>query len=142
MGLETLSGVVSQVHHSSETSGKISGSGGRTSGSIHTTQVLTFRVNNKPAQIKLASAASITESDEVSLKGKTKNGTFIAKAMKNNTTGAIDSLPAWQHYLGGGVLILFGLPLSTLIIGIPVLIAGIYYCYQGFITNKAVSELA
>ena len=87
----TLSGAVSNLQFSSETSGQIQGSHGRVSGSMHTKQVVTFRVDGKPAQIKLLGQPSLNDGDVVVLSGTEKNGTFHARAMRNETTGAIDT---------------------------------------------------
>lgn len=134
----TLSGPVSNLQFSSETSGQIQGSHGRVSGNVHTKQVVTFRVDGKPAQIKLLGQPSLNEGDVVVLSGKQKNGTFHARAMRNETTGAIDHRPATPSLVLGGLFLVIGLPLSMVIIGLPFVAVGAYNIYDGLQTRKAI----
>lgn len=135
----TLSGAVSNLQFSSETSGQIQGSHGRVSGSMHTKQVVTFRVDGKPAQIKLLGQPSLNDGDVVVLSGKEKNGTFHARAMRNETTGAIDHRPATPSLVLGGLFVLIGLPLSMIIVGLPFVAVGAYNIYDGLQTRKAIA---
>lgn len=141
MSLIKLSGTVSTLQHSTETEGTITGGRNRVQGRVSSKQVITFRVGDKPVQMKLESATSVTEGDKVTLIGVEKRGTFIARAMRNETTGAIDSLPAWKSYLLGGLFTVLSLPMLYILIGIPFLIIGIYTLYQGYLTTNAVGQL-
>jgi hypothetical protein len=137
--VSTLSGVVSNLQFSSETSGQIQGSHGRVSGNVHTKQVVTFRVDGRPAQIKLLGQPSLNDGDVVVLTGKEKNGTFHARAMRNETTGAIDHRPANPSIILGGLFLVIGLPLSAIIIGLPFVGLGAYNIYDGLQTRQAIA---
>lgn len=134
---ETLSGTVSKLQFSSEVSGHVSGSYGRVQGRTQTRQVTTFRVDGKPAQIKLPGQPSISEGDVVLLAGKVKNGTFHARAMRNETSGALDHPPTLGNFIGGGAALLLGLPLSLILIGLPFVVVGAWAIWDGLQTNKA-----
>lgn len=136
--VSTLSGVVSNLQFSSETSGQVHGSHGRVSGSMHTKQVVTFRVDGRPAQIKLLGQPSINDGDVVVITGKEKNGTFHARAMRNETTGAIDHRPANPSLILGGLFLVLGIPLSFVIIGLPFVAVGAYNIYDGLQTRQAI----
>lgn len=135
---ETISGTVSKLQFSSETSGHVSGSYGRVQGSTHTKQVVTFRVNNRPAQIKLLGQPSISDGDVVLLGGAMKDGTFHARAMRNETSGAIDHRPAVPSLVIGSLFLVIGLPLSIVIIGLPFVAFGAYNIWDGLRTKKAI----
>jgi hypothetical protein len=138
---DILSGTVSKLQFSSEVSGHVSGSHGRVQGSTHTKQVTTFRVDGKPAQIKLPGQPSISEGDVVLLAGKEKNGTFRARAMRNDTSGALDHPPTLGNFIGGGAALLLGLPLSLILIGLPFVAIGAWAIWDGLQTNKAIALL-
>jgi hypothetical protein len=137
--VSTLSGVVSNLQFSSETSGQVHGSQGRVTGSMHTKQVVTFRVDGRAAQIKLLGQPSINDGDVVVITGKEKNGTFHARAMRNETTGAIDHRPANPSIILGGLFLVIGLPLSMIIIGLPFVGLGAYNIYDGLQTRQAIA---
>lgn len=139
--LETLSGKVSHLQFSSEVTGHVSGSHGRVSGQTRTKQVVTFRVDGKPAQIKLPGQPSISEGDSMVLAGKSKNGTFHARAMHNLTAGAIDHLPTTANLVWGGILVVLGLPLSLVIIGLPFLAIGAWGVWEGLQNKNAVEQV-
>jgi hypothetical protein len=138
---ESLAGKVSHLQFSSEVTGHISGSHGRVSGQMQTKQVVTFRVDGKPAQIKLKGQPSLSEGDMVVLAGKSKNGTFHARAMHNRTAGAVDHLPVIPNLVWGGVLVVLGIPLSLIIIGLPFLAIGIYGVWEGLQIKNAAAQV-
>lgn len=139
---ETLSGTVSMLQFSSETTGQVSGSYGRVQGSTHTKQVATFRVDGRPAQIKLLGQPSLSNGDVVLLAGAMKNGTFHARAMRNESSGAIDHRPAVPSLVLGGLMLALGLPLSIVIIGLPFVAFGIYNIWDGLKTKKAITAVS
>ncbi len=134
----TLSGVLSQVHHSSETSGAIGKSGGQ----VHTKQVLTLRVDGKPAQIKLPSAPSLSEGERVTLIGHEKQGTFIGRAMRNDSTGAIYSPPTAPYFIMGALFIIVGVLTLMFVVGIIFIGVGAYNLYLGYLNTQAVGALS
>jgi hypothetical protein len=98
-----------------------------------------FRINGRPATIKLANAANLGEGDQVTVAGREKQSGFVGYALRNDTTGAIYSLPSWMPYIAGGLLVLIGLPLSAILIGIPFLGLGLWALYVGRRNASAVS---
>jgi len=137
--IEVISGKVSMLQFSSETTGQIGGSGGRVSGNIHTKQVITFRVDGRPAQIKLAGQPSLTEGDNVVLAGNLKNGTFHARAMRNDSTGAIDHQPSTGLIALGAVMIALGVVLLVVLVGVLFIGFGTWNVYQGLQNRKSVA---
>ncbi len=132
-----LRGTLNQHHHSSETSGAI----GKNGGNVHTKAVLTMRVDTKPAQIKLPNAPSLNDGEKVTLVGKDKQGTFIARAMRNDTTGAIYQVPTIPYFIMGGLFILLGLMTLIFVVGIVFLPVGAYNLYLGYLNVEAVNQI-
>lgn len=126
MALTTLSGTISNIRHSTETSGQV----GRQGGAVGTAQVLAFRVDNTSAQIKLKGVPDIQDGDPVTLAGSVKNGTFVALAMRNDKTNAVYTLPAAIGFFLGGMLILLGILTLACLVGIVFIGAGIYTLWE------------
>lgn len=137
--IEVISGKVSMLQFSSETTGQFSGSGGRVSGNIHTKQVITFRVDGRPAQIKLPGQPSLTEGDSVVLAGSVKNGTFYARAMRNDSTGAIDHQPTTGLIALGAIMIALGVVLLIVLVGVLFIAFGGWNVYQGLQNRQSVA---
>jgi hypothetical protein len=137
MAIETFSGVVSGIRHSTETVGHV----GREGGSVATGQVLAFRVDDRPAQIKLKDLPDVRDGERVTLAGRLKNGTFHALALRNDQTRAVYSTNALPGYVMGGLLVLIGLPLSLVIVGLPLLAGGAYTLYQAWSYSTAAKML-
>jgi len=137
MSLATLSGVVTGIRHSTETVGHV-GKGG---GQIHTGQVLTFRIDDQPAQIKLKDMPDIREGERVTLAGRLKNGTFQALALRNDQTRAIYAMPAVAGYVMGGLMVALGIPLLFILVGVLFIGFGGYTLYQAHNYAKAASML-
>ena len=81
--------------------------------------LVTFRLNNRPARIKIRDSASISEGDQVMIAGNDKQGTLEGLALKNLTTGAIHHNPYQMPLIGGIVAMVISIPLAFLLIGIP-----------------------
>jgi hypothetical protein len=141
MALETLAGKVDKLHQSTETSGHIAGNRGYVSGNVSSQQVMSFRLDGKPVQLKLKNAFGLSDGDDVAVSGKSKNGTLHALAVFNASTGASDSQPTTLLTVVGSLLFVLGIPLSFLIIGIPILLLGGVVAYQGYRNTQAVKLL-
>lgn len=80
-------------------------------GTAHT---VTLRVNDVPTSLRVDALPSIAEGDEVVAVGKFRDGTFVAAALGNLTTGAkyipssTPSVVAAAVFMGIGLLALFG----------------------------------
>lgn len=136
-----IHGEVSQLSWASETTGTISGGRNVTSGAVDTWQIATFRIDKTPVQMKLDTQASICDGDSVAVAGCYKKGVFIARAIKNNTTNVISTLPAWKYKAMGVVLMIIGILLTIFLIGIPIILLGAYTFYQGALITKAVEMI-
>lgn len=138
MALTTLSGTVSGIRHSSETSGHI----GKNGGNVHTKQVIALRVDGKPAEIKLMSMPDVQDGERVTLAGRMKNGSFRALAMRNEKTGAIYRMPTTLAYVFGALLVLVGLPLLLVVVGVLFIGAGAWTLYEAWTHTQAAKLLA
>jgi hypothetical protein len=113
MALTTLTGTVSGIRHSTEMRGTMN----RDSGSVKTAQVISFRVGDRSAQIKLPDVPDIRDGDQVTLAGEDKNGIFKAYALRNDQTRAIYSVPTTAGTIMGWLMIAVGVLLLVFIIG-------------------------
>ena len=137
MSLTTLSGVVTGIRHSTETVGHV----GKNGGHIHTGQVLAFRVDDHPAQLKLKDMPDIREGERVTLAGRQKNGTFQALALRNDQTRAVYATPAAAGYVMGGLMVALGVPLLFVLVGVLFIGFGGYTLYQAHNYSKAAGML-
>ncbi len=133
MALTTLSGTVSGIRHSSETSGHI----GKNGGNVHTKQVIAFRVDGKPAEIKLMNMPDVQDGEHVTLAGRMKNGSFRALAMRNDQTRAVYKMPTTLAYVFGALLVLVGLPLLLILVGVLFIGAGAWTLYEAWTHTQA-----
>ncbi|NIM43967.1 MAG: hypothetical protein GTN84_22250 [Hydrogenophaga sp.] len=137
MSLTTLSGTVSGIRHSSETSGHI----GKNGGNVHTKQVIAFRVDGQPAEIKLMNMPDVQDGERVTLAGRMKNGSFRALAMRNDQTRAIYGMPTTMAYVFGALLVLVGLPLLLVLVGVLFIGAGAWTLYEAWLHTQAANLL-
>lgn len=137
MGLTTLSGPVSGIRHSTETRGTV----GRDGGSVKTAQVISFRVGERSAQIKLAEVPDLREGDEVTLAGSEKQGVFRALALRNDKTRAVYSIPTWVGYLMGATLVALGLMTLFILVGVVFIAGGAWTLYEASTYTRAVRLL-
>lgn len=138
MNVEILEGSLTGIHHSTETSGRIStDSTGRVNGQINSIGVMNFRVNGTPVQLKMKSAISMQDKDKVVVAGKMKNGTLQACGIYNKTSGAIDCQPDTVLKVGGGLIIALSIPLLIWIVGIGTMPLGIFLFYTGMFNQKS-----
>lgn len=129
MALSTLSGIASHLQRGSETVGHM----GRDGGSMHTKQLISLRVNGRPAEIKLVSLPALEDGEAVTLAGREKGGVFQALAMRNDATGAIYTLPTLATWLFGAVALMLGLLLLVVLVGVVFIgvgLAALYVAYQ------------
>jgi hypothetical protein len=134
MSISILTGKVSHVDHSTETSGTISANRG---GQIRSAHAWSFRINNRPAIYKSRSTASFSDGDVMTAAGADKNGTFKIVSCRNETTGAVYEAPATLICICAGVIILISLPLLMVAVGFLLLPLGIYFLMLGLKMSKA-----
>lgn len=139
--MDALTGVASSVRHSTETHGSISGSHGRVSGSVNTTHVCTLRVDGLPVRIKLPGATNLDDGDVVTIVGARRADGFKGYVLRNESTGTVHSYATWPGYLLAVLAIAMGIPLSFLIIGLPLLGVGIYVGWLSVRQTKALGLL-
>lgn len=141
MSMETLSGEVSQVRHSTETSGAISGSRGRVRGSVSTSHVCTMLVGKVPITMKLPGATNLNDGDIVTVVGLRKPAGLKGIVLRNESLGTLHHSPTWVGYVLATLLLMLGIPLSFVIIGLPFLGIGIYILYLSIQQTKAIGLL-
>lgn len=137
LNFKTISGVVSNLQFSTETSGSMN----KGSGSVHTKQTATFRLDGRSVVIKLPERPDIAEGERVTVVGEEKKGMFKALVMRNDATNVIFTLPAWQFYLFGGVMLLLGIMTLIIILGIFVIPVALFIIFQGYRYAHAVKIL-
>lgn len=122
MAVQLLKGVASGVERSINTVGW----GNSKRSQTETQQVLVMRLDGKPLQCKSEGMFSVRDGEFVVAAGTMKNGMLEAHALQNMTTGAAHLPPTKRAYLAGVLLCVLGLPLSLLLIGLPLLGVGVY----------------
>lgn len=137
MGLTTITGTVSNLQFSSETSGSIN----KGSGSIHTKQVVSFRLDKKSVFIKLPDRPDIAEGETVTVAGTDKNGLFKGLAIRNDNTNVVFGYSVMQLYIIGGLFSLLGLMTLIILVGVIILPIGLYVLYEASVHGKAQSML-
>ena len=130
-----LSGQVSHVTTTSTVQGEVK----RGKGRVHTFHKTDFRVGGKAAVFK--ASINIADGDQVTLVGKLKGGELHARAIRNEQTGVIHSGITTAAYVSGGILVVVGLPLSLIIIGIPLVAFGGWVLFEGYMNQLAIKHL-
>ena len=127
-----------EVSHLSTTS-TVSGSVRRGKGNVSTSHKTDMRVDGQAAVFN--ASVNIADGDKVTLVGKTKNGEFRARALRNEETGVVYSGMTTLAYIIGGLCVIAGIPGSFIIIGIPLLAAGIWLIFEGYMNRSAIKSL-
>jgi hypothetical protein len=127
MAQEVLEGLVSDIERGSETAG--GGSTHAVHGRIHisTRQLLILRIGGRPAELKSNSMFIVKEGDRIIAAGPVKNGVMRIGAANNLTAGNQYRPQINLAWLAAALLFLMGLPLSLLLIGLPLLALGVFY---------------
>jgi hypothetical protein len=134
MSVSLITGKISHIDHSTETSGHITANRG---GQIQTAHAWSFRLNNRPSVYKSRQTASFSDGDELTAAGQDQHGTFMIISCRNETTGAVYESPATMVRVAAALMIVLGLPLMALIIGFLMLPLGIYFLMLGQKMAKA-----
>jgi hypothetical protein len=143
MALTEWSGVASHVRDGTEIRGAVSGGAGGVHGGVQTRQVLTFRVEGRPVEIKLTSPATLADGDRVRVIGKERNGILRARAMRNETTGAVHAVEAWRLYGLGACFMILGLPAMAFPpVGVPVFLVGPLLFRDSYKTTQSAKRLS
>ncbi|MCE9593000.1 MAG: hypothetical protein K8S98_02300 [Planctomycetes bacterium] len=101
-----------------------------------------FRIGNRPARLELAMAPQLREGDVVTIAGYERAHGFVGYALANHTTGAICADVSWPYALAGGALVLIGVPLSMVVLGIPLFAAGVWLLHVAHRNAEACRLLA
>jgi hypothetical protein len=128
MSTEIYKGTVSHVNAGTNVHGNISTSGitGKTSGSVSSSNSYSFRVDGKPVGFSCGASVSLSDGDYVVVAGKMKKGQMEARALKNVTTSAeYNNHSSWDT-ISGWLCILAGIPMIVILLGIPIIIGGVY----------------
>lgn len=135
MNLISISGKVGNVRIISSTSG------GTVPGTyrikIDTSHTTSFRVNGK--QMVARGALTISDGDYATIVGIERSGKFFAYAMRNDATGdeKIEKIPS---YILPVALIIFGVPLIPFIVGVPMIMLGIWLVFKTRSKKKIIAD--
>lgn len=125
--IEIVEGIASHVSRGANVHGHISTSGitGKTSGSISSANVYTFRVNGRPVEFNTQDALSLADGDAVCVAGIVKKGHLHCHALKNlNTQAEHTNYHSMTELVGCGV-ILFGVLTLIILVGFVMLPLGV-----------------
>jgi hypothetical protein len=139
-----VDGIVSDIQRGSETVG--GGSTIRGTGTIQvgTNQMMTMRIGNKAAELKSKSMFIVKDGERVIAAGTDKQGVLKIGAVHNLSGGTYYHPPIMLGWLIVGLSFLLGVPLSFILIGLPLVAFGIYMVYvvQGWKRSIAMVEEA
>lgn len=125
--IEILEGVVSHASRGASVYGDISTSGitGKTSGSISSANVYSFRVNGRPVEFKTQDALSMADGDTVSVAGVVKNGHLHCYALRNlNTQAEHNNYHSMTEFFGYAA-IMFGILTLIIVVGFVMIFLGV-----------------
>lgn len=107
---------------------------------VSTTTRKEFRIDGKV--IRFSGDANVNDGDDIEISGKSNGGEFKAFIIINHTTGVkYGGYKSWL-WLVCLLMILPGAVLSVVIIGIPILIWGLYFAREQIETKKAEEVLS
>ena len=123
-----VDGIVSDIQRGSETVG--GGSTIRGTGTIQvgTNQMMTMRIGNKAAELKSKTMFIVKEGERVIAAGTDKAGVLKIGAAHNLSAGTYYHPPIMLGWLIIVLSLLLGVPLSLIIIGLP-LVAFVIYLF-------------
>ena len=125
-----VDGIVSDIQRGSETVGGGSTLHGTGTIQVSTNQVMTMRIGNKAAELKSKSMFVVKEGERVIAAGTEKQGVLKIGAAHNLSAGTYYHPPIMLGWLIVGLSLLLGVPLSFIIIGLPLVAFGIYMIYM------------
>lgn len=131
----TLSGKVSHLSTTSTVHGSVNKGKGR----VNTSHETNFRVDGQA--VVFNDSTNTVDGDHVTLIGKVKRGEFHARVLRNDETGVVYSGMTTLAYILGAVFIIIGIPTSFIIVGIPLIGAGIWLIIHGLTTRSAIKNL-
>jgi hypothetical protein len=109
--METLTGIVSNLRHSTE----VYGGGDQGTGTKH---VAVFELSGRPVELKLTESIFVSAGDEVIVAGDARRGLLRGMAYRNKTKG-VDGKGPWLPYWIVGVVfcaIVVFLPIGVFLI--------------------------
>lgn len=139
MSMSVLTGPATRVELAMRSGGE---EHGRQAGSFEGRRPFSFHIGNRPTLLQLAGEPKVREGDVVTIAGHEKSYAFVGYALANHTTGATYAPVAWPYYILGGLLVVVGIPLSTILIGIPLFAAGVWLLYVAHRNARALRLLA
>ena len=139
-----VDGIVSDIQRGSETVGGGSTLGGTGTIQVSTNQVMTMRIGNKAAELKSKSMFVVKEGERVIAAGTEKHGVLKIGAACNLSAGTYYHPPIMLGWVIVGLSLLLGMPLSFIILGLPLVAFAFYMIYlvQGWKKSLAMVEEA
>jgi hypothetical protein len=124
-----VDGIVSDIQRGSETVGGGSTIRGTGTVQISSNQMMTMRIGNKVAELKSKSMFAVKDGERVIAAGTEKQGVLKIGAIHNVSAGTYYHPPVMLGWLIAGSSLVLGVPLSFIIIGLPLVAFGIYMIY-------------
>lgn len=130
-----LSGTMS--HHSTTTT--VQGSVRKGKGDVHTYHKSDFRIGGQA--VVFNDSVNISDGDKITIVGKIKRGVFKARVVRNEETGVIYSGMTTLAYFLGALCIVLGIALSFILVGVPILLGGLWFVFDGYMNRSAIKSL-
>jgi hypothetical protein len=124
-----VDGIVSDIQRGSETVGGGSTYRGTGTTQVSTNQIMTMRIGNKPAELKSKTMFIVKDGERVIAAGTEKQGVLKIGAACNMSAGTYYQPPIMLGWVIVGLSLLLGVPLSFIIIGLPLVAFAIYMIY-------------
>ena len=139
-----VDGIVSDIQRGSETVGGGSTIRGTGTIQVSTNQLMTMRIGNKAAELKSKSMFIVKEGERVIAAGTEKQGVLKIGAAHNLSAGTYYHPPIMLGWVIVGLSLLLGVPLSFIILGLPLVAFAFYMIYlvQGWKKSLAMVEEA
>jgi hypothetical protein len=119
-------GPVSDIQRGSETQGAGSTYRGTGSMQVATNQLTIMRIGSQPAELKSKNMFIVKEGERVIAAGKLSGGVLKIGAARNLTAGTGYTPPIMAGWIVVAMSMLLGIPLSFVLIGLPIVGFGIY----------------
>lgn len=137
MALELVQGKAKILNRDVETHGYVSGSGGRVHGQVGSMRTVTLEVDNRIVNIKHKEPIVVTDGDYVMVVGARKSNGLHSSCVANRSRSTRNDPPDVLVIILGILCLLLGLPLSVILVGIPLVGLGGYLLYVGLQMRKA-----
>lgn len=141
MALELVQGQAKILNRDVETHGYVSGNGGRVHGQMSSMRTVTLEVGSQIVNIKHKEPIVVTDGDYIVAVGARKSNGVQSSCVANRSRSTRNDPPDVLVIIAGILCLVLGLPLSIVLLGIPLVLFGGYLLYVGFQMRKAKAML-